>query len=318
MKYACKQFDGKTNFGIWQSTMKDILMQQGLLKPLLGNKPESMDQDDCEEIQAKAEEGETTGGDKGSEGGGMDLNLGTPEPVLSAIRSTSDPRPTAAVAVVGASPKVRRSENEVVMNDLEKEKGDEAKFAEVSKLLEEVITERNRHFYCIVKLALLVHHEPLDGGAELEELGELVVGAGHVDAGAGAEDEMGWLNLCYGAYDILHPIPDDNIWSEDGAMKGLALHNLEDCWVGQGSRVERRLVSLNLVLSVKQVAQSDAQTVERLVTTKEHVKEHLTKAKKTNVGSASQINLKSNTFVSLVAQGGANVDVDALLYSWES
>ncbi|KAK2969423.1 hypothetical protein RJ640_009661 [Escallonia rubra] len=54
MKYACEQFDGKTNFGIWQSTVKDILVQQGLLKPLLGNKPESMDQDDWEELQAKA------------------------------------------------------------------------------------------------------------------------------------------------------------------------------------------------------------------------------------------------------------------------
>ncbi|KAK2991376.1 hypothetical protein RJ640_023445 [Escallonia rubra] len=49
MKYACEQFDGKTNFGIWQSMVKDILMQ-----PLLGNKPESMDQDDWEELQAKA------------------------------------------------------------------------------------------------------------------------------------------------------------------------------------------------------------------------------------------------------------------------
>ncbi|KAK2966971.1 hypothetical protein RJ640_014159 [Escallonia rubra] len=36
------------------STGKDILVQQGLLKPLLGNKPESMDQDDWEELQAKA------------------------------------------------------------------------------------------------------------------------------------------------------------------------------------------------------------------------------------------------------------------------
>ncbi|KAK2992361.1 hypothetical protein RJ640_009872 [Escallonia rubra] len=33
--------------------VKDILVQQGLLKPLLGNKPESMDQDDWEELQAK-------------------------------------------------------------------------------------------------------------------------------------------------------------------------------------------------------------------------------------------------------------------------
>ncbi|KAK2967143.1 hypothetical protein RJ640_006112 [Escallonia rubra] len=53
MKYACEQFDGKTNFGIWQSTMKDIFVQQGLLKPLLGNKPKLIDQDDWEELQAK-------------------------------------------------------------------------------------------------------------------------------------------------------------------------------------------------------------------------------------------------------------------------
>ncbi|KAK2972606.1 hypothetical protein RJ640_029225 [Escallonia rubra] len=54
MKYACEQFDGKTNFGIWQSTVKDILVQQRLLKPLQRNKPELMDQDDWEELQAKA------------------------------------------------------------------------------------------------------------------------------------------------------------------------------------------------------------------------------------------------------------------------
>ncbi|KAK2987970.1 hypothetical protein RJ640_011233 [Escallonia rubra] len=53
MKYACEQFDGETNFGIWQSTVKEILVQQGLLKPLRGNKPKSMDQDDWEELQAK-------------------------------------------------------------------------------------------------------------------------------------------------------------------------------------------------------------------------------------------------------------------------
>jgi len=35
---------------------------------------------------AKNEEGEK-GGEMGREGGGMDLNFGTPEPVLSAIRS---------------------------------------------------------------------------------------------------------------------------------------------------------------------------------------------------------------------------------------
>ncbi|KAK2970851.1 hypothetical protein RJ640_016647 [Escallonia rubra] len=43
--------------------------------------------------------------------------------------------------------------------------------------------------------ALLVHHEPLDGGAEAEELGELAVGAGYVDARGGAEDEVSDLGL---------------------------------------------------------------------------------------------------------------------------
>lgn len=39
-------------------------------------------------------EGETAWGEVGIEGGGIDLNLGTPEPVLSAMRSDS-PRLTA-------------------------------------------------------------------------------------------------------------------------------------------------------------------------------------------------------------------------------
>lgn len=45
---------------------------------------------------ANQEEGEVAeGGDMGSKGGGKDLNLGTPEPVLSAIRSE---RPLLAAA----------------------------------------------------------------------------------------------------------------------------------------------------------------------------------------------------------------------------
>lgn len=43
--------------------------------------------------------------------------------------------------------------------------------------------------------ALLVHHEALDRGAEAEELGQLVVGARHVDAAGGAEDQVGDLGL---------------------------------------------------------------------------------------------------------------------------
>ncbi|KAK2990987.1 hypothetical protein RJ640_005469 [Escallonia rubra] len=38
--------------------------------------------------------------------------------------------------------------------------------------------------------ALLVHHQPLDRGVKAEELGELVVGAKHVNAGGGVEDEI--------------------------------------------------------------------------------------------------------------------------------
>lgn len=50
----------------------------------------------------------------GSEGGGIDLNFGTPDPVLSAIRSES-PLPTAplspvVVVTVSSSADVRRSE----------------------------------------------------------------------------------------------------------------------------------------------------------------------------------------------------------------
>lgn len=52
----------------------------------------------------------------GSEGGGIDLNFGTPEPVLWAIRSPS-PRLTAAIVMVGltSEEELRRSEKEVGM-----------------------------------------------------------------------------------------------------------------------------------------------------------------------------------------------------------
>ena len=39
-------FDGKTNFSIWQSTVKDMLVQQGLYKALLEKKPEDMKYND--------------------------------------------------------------------------------------------------------------------------------------------------------------------------------------------------------------------------------------------------------------------------------
>lgn len=55
-KYDVEPFDGKSNFSIWQSTVKDILVQQGLLKALKGksNKPATMKDEEWEELEAKA------------------------------------------------------------------------------------------------------------------------------------------------------------------------------------------------------------------------------------------------------------------------
>ena len=40
-KFEVELFDGKKNFSIWQSNMKDILVQQGLIKAMNGkeNRP---------------------------------------------------------------------------------------------------------------------------------------------------------------------------------------------------------------------------------------------------------------------------------------
>lgn len=59
------------------------------------------------------------GGERGREGGGVDLNLGIPDPVRSAIRSDNPPE-TAAREVSAAAEEeggeARRSEKEVVIN----------------------------------------------------------------------------------------------------------------------------------------------------------------------------------------------------------
>ena len=46
LKFDIKRFDGKMNFSIWQNSMKDVLVQQGLLKALQGKKPPSMTVDE--------------------------------------------------------------------------------------------------------------------------------------------------------------------------------------------------------------------------------------------------------------------------------
>lgn len=52
-KFDLVPFDGKTNFSIWQSTAKDMLVQHGLYKALLDKKPDDKKDDDWKELQAK-------------------------------------------------------------------------------------------------------------------------------------------------------------------------------------------------------------------------------------------------------------------------
>lgn len=91
------------------------------------------------------EEGEEAeGGDMGSEGGGRDLNLGTPEPVLSAIRSA---RPLVEeVVVVEWRSEVRRLVKEV-------EDMNEKEFAEVCEGA--VMTEKEK---CVCVCVLWVRN----------------------------------------------------------------------------------------------------------------------------------------------------------------
>ena len=49
-----ERFDGNSNFSIQQSTVKDVLVQHGLLKALQGKKPEKMSDENWEELEARA------------------------------------------------------------------------------------------------------------------------------------------------------------------------------------------------------------------------------------------------------------------------
>ena len=55
-KFEVVKFDGTGNFGLWQTRVKDLLAQQGIMKALCPQKPESMDADDWEELQQRAAE----------------------------------------------------------------------------------------------------------------------------------------------------------------------------------------------------------------------------------------------------------------------
>ena len=62
----------------------------------------------------KEKNGEMGGGERGREGGGVDLNLGTPEPVLS-----DKPPPPPCGGLLLSVGEARRSEKEVVMKGYE-------------------------------------------------------------------------------------------------------------------------------------------------------------------------------------------------------
>lgn len=79
----------------------------------------------------------------GREGGGKDLNLGTPQPVRSAMRSES-PRRWVSAAAPSSPPEARRSEKEVVMKGWEGKVKLGYEFAEVSKLPDEEAMKEER------------------------------------------------------------------------------------------------------------------------------------------------------------------------------
>jgi hypothetical protein len=53
-KFDVMKFDGSGNFGLWQRRVKDLLVQQGMVKALYGTKPEGMADIDWKELEAKA------------------------------------------------------------------------------------------------------------------------------------------------------------------------------------------------------------------------------------------------------------------------
>jgi hypothetical protein len=55
-KFEIEKFNGKNNFEIWKVKMHDLLMQQGVVKALLGkeNKPTTITDEDWDEIDVRA------------------------------------------------------------------------------------------------------------------------------------------------------------------------------------------------------------------------------------------------------------------------
>ena len=53
-KFDLEKFDGTGNFVLWQTRVKDILAQQGILKGLQETKPAKVDNDVWEDMQVQA------------------------------------------------------------------------------------------------------------------------------------------------------------------------------------------------------------------------------------------------------------------------
>ena len=53
-KFEIVKFNGHGNFGLWQTRVKDLLAQQGILKALRSEKPASMEDEDWEDLKERA------------------------------------------------------------------------------------------------------------------------------------------------------------------------------------------------------------------------------------------------------------------------
>jgi hypothetical protein len=53
-KFDVMKFDGSENFGLWQRRVKDLLVQQGMVKALYRTKPEGIADINWKELEAKA------------------------------------------------------------------------------------------------------------------------------------------------------------------------------------------------------------------------------------------------------------------------
>ena len=54
VKFEVVKFDGTRNFDLWERRVKDLLTQQGMVKVLYGTKPQSMEEADWKDLEAKA------------------------------------------------------------------------------------------------------------------------------------------------------------------------------------------------------------------------------------------------------------------------